>query len=429
LTTLEMIRHKRDGGELPTEAIRSFLRGVADRSLPDYQTSAMLMAICWRGLSTRELGDWTEAMLRSGEVLDLSAMSGPKIDKHSTGGVGDKVSLCLAPLVAACGARVPMIAGRGLGHTGGTIDKLEAIPGFRTDLTRERFVEVLEQVGCCIIGQTAWIAPADRVLYALRDVTGTVESIPLIAASIMSKKLAEGLDGLVLDVKVGAGAFMKTRASAEELARTLVAIGERMGLPTRAVLTPMNEPLGLAVGNALEVREAYEVLAGEGPEDLRALTLTLGSEMLLLAGSPSLQAAHHQLEAALREGRGLAKLREMVRAQGGDPNAIPDGLPRARHQAELRAETAGVIATIDARAVGEAAVALGAGRLATTDRIDPAVGIVFDKKVGARVALGERLCVIHFRDEVGLAAARERLATAFRLTEAPARPAEPAKTP
>jgi pyrimidine-nucleoside phosphorylase/thymidine phosphorylase len=392
---------------------------VADGSLPDYQASAMLMAICWRGLSPRELGDWTEAMLRSGEILDLSSVPGPKIDKHSTGGVGDKVSLCLAPLVAACGVRVPMIAGRGLGHTGGTIDKLEAIPGFRTDLSRERFVAVLNQVGCCIMGQTDWIAPADRKLYALRDVTGTVESLPLIAASIMSKKLAEGLDGLVLDVKIGAGAFMKTRASAEELARALVGIGERMGLRTRALLTAMDEPLGLAVGNALEVLEAYEVLCGKGPEDLRALTLALGAEMLVLSGVESLGEAHGRLESALREGRGREKFHAMVHAQGGDESALPNGLARAPGLAELSAPRAGVIESIDAQVVGEAAVDLGAGRLAMTDRVDPAVGIVLHKKVGARVAQQEPLCSIHFRDDATLAAARQRLIRAFQITDRP----------
>jgi pyrimidine-nucleoside phosphorylase len=410
-----MIRLKRDGGELSTEAIRAFIQGVAEGSLPDYQESAMLMAICWRGLSARELGDWTLAMMRSGEVLDLTGVPGPKIDKHSTGGVGDKVSLCLAPLVAACGVRVPMIAGRGLGHTGGTIDKLEAIPGFRVDLTRDELIAVVRKVGCCIIGQTTWIAPADRVLYALRDVTATVESIPLIAASIMSKKLAEGLDGLVLDVKVGAGAFMKDRAAAEELARTLVAIGEQMGVPTRACLTPMDEPLGRAVGNSLEVVEAYEILCGKGPEDLRSLTLRLGAEMLVLAGASSQEEGRARLEAAIRDGSGRAKLLEMVKAQGGDPGALPDGLPRTARVSELRAEAAGLVASIDAGAVGEAIVALGAGRLAVTDVIDSAVGFVLGKKVGETVRAGDLLCTVHFRDEAKLAACMAKLAPAFRI--------------
>jgi pyrimidine-nucleoside phosphorylase/thymidine phosphorylase len=418
VTALEIIRHKRDGGELSTEAIRFFIRGVSDGTLPDYQASAMLMAICCRGLSERELVDWTEAMLRSGEVLDLGEVSGPKIDKHSTGGVGDLVSLCLAPLVASCGVRVPMIAGRGLGHTGGTIDKLEAIPGFRTDLSKERFVQILQQVGCCIIAQTGWIAPADRVLYALRDVTGTVESIPLIAASIMSKKLAEGLDGLVLDVKVGAGALIKTAASAEQLARTLVAIGERMGLRTRAVLTAMEEPLGVAVGNAVEVREAWDVLCGRGPDDVRELTLHLGAEMLLLAGAGSLREAHERVRDALDRGLGRRKLLEMIEAQGGNPADVPDHLPRG-NTFELRAESAGYLQVLDAGIVGEAVVRLGAGRLVASDKVDPAVGIVLSKKVGARVAAGDTLCTVHYRDPAKLAEALALLTKAVRIGDVP----------
>jgi len=423
MTAVELIRRKRDGGELSTEAIRSFIRGVADGSLPDYQASAMLMAITWRGLTPRELGDWTEAMLRSGEVLDLHDLPGVKpglvVDKHSTGGVGDKVSLCLAPLVAACGVRVPMIAGRGLGHTGGTIDKLEAIPGFRTDLSRARFKEVLAEVGCCVIGQTDWIAPADRRLYALRDVTGTVESIPLIAASIMSKKLAEGLSGLVLDVKVGGGAFMKDRDAALELARTLVGIGGRTGLPTRAVLTAMDQPLGRAVGNALEVLEAWEVLCGAGPDDVRELTLVLGAEMLALAGMGTAAEAQVELVDALRDGRARRKFLEMVRAQGGDASAIPDGLPRTGATEEVCAAADGFIVGIDAELVGEAAVALGAGRRAVADRVDPAVGIVLDRKVGAPVRRGDRLCAIHVQDGSNPLEAKAKVSAAFHLGPTP----------
>jgi pyrimidine-nucleoside phosphorylase/thymidine phosphorylase len=420
MNVVEMIRRKRDGGALSTEAIDQFFAGVRDGSIPDYQQSAMLMAITWRGLDPRELDDWTEAMRRSGEVLDLRRVPGPKIDKHSTGGVGDKVSLCLAPLVAACGVRVPMIAGRGLGHTGGTIDKLESIPGFRADLSRDRFEEILSRVGCCIIGQTDWIAPADRQLYALRDVTGTVESIPLIAASIMSKKLAEGIDGLVLDVKVGGGAFMKERAQAEELARTLVRIGEGAGVRTRALLTQMDQPLGRAVGNALELAEAYDVLCGGGPADLRELTLALGVEMLALAemGSPS----HLQLvlEDALRHGRGREKLLEMVAAQGGDAGAVVSGLPRARGLDEVCADAAGYVMAVDAGAIGEAVVSLGAGRRVAGERVDPAVGVVLQRKVGDAVRAGERLCTIAFQDNAKLAEAKGKLRSAFVISEAPA---------
>jgi pyrimidine-nucleoside phosphorylase len=422
MTAVEMIRHKRDGGELPTDAIRRFIAGATDGSLPDYQASAMLMAVTWRGLTPRELGDWTEAMMRSGEVLDLRDIPGPKIDKHSTGGVGDKVSLCLAPLVAACGVRVPMIAGRGLGHTGGTIDKLESIPGFRTDLTRARFKDVLTQVGCCVVAQTDWIAPADRKLYALRDVTGTVESIPLIAASIMSKKLAEGIDGLVLDVKVGRGAFMKDRASAQQLACTLVDIGEGAGVRTRALLTAMDQPLGRAVGNALEVREAYEVLCGVGPADLRELTLALGIEMLVLAEMGTAGQVQLLLEDALRQGRGRDKLLEMVAAQGGDARDLESVLPRARGEAEVCAEATGFVSGIDAGAVGEAVGALGAGRRIATDRIDPAVGVLLQKKVGDSVQVGERLCVIGFTDDAKLAEAKGKLSAAFGISSAPIAP-------
>jgi pyrimidine-nucleoside phosphorylase len=419
MTAVEMIRRKRDGGELPKEAIDSFMLAVASGALPDYQTSALLMAVFLNGLNARELSDWTLAMLHSGEVLDLRAAAGsaasPAVDKHSTGGVGDKVSLCLAPLVAACGVRVPMIAGRGLGHTGGTIDKLEAIPGFRTDLTRDRFKEVLAQVGCCVIGQSEWIAPADRKLYALRDVTGTVESIPLIAASIMSKKLAEGVDGLVLDVKVGRGAFMKDRAHAEELARTLVGIGESVGLPTRAVLTAMDQPLGRAVGNALEVREAYDMLCETGPADLREVTLALGVEMLVLAGMGNAEKAQTMLEDALRQGRGRDKLLQMVEAQGGDSRTLPDGLPRASGTEDFCAGIDGVVTSLDAEAVGEASVAIGAGRRQLSDHVDPAVGIVLHKKVGAPVRKGERLCTLHYSDAAKLAEAKDKIASAFSL--------------
>jgi pyrimidine-nucleoside phosphorylase/thymidine phosphorylase len=337
-------------------------------------------------------------MLASGDVLDLSDVPGAKVDKHSTGGVGDKVSLALAPLAAACGVKVPMISGRGLGHTGGTLDKLEAIPGFQVDLPVERFRALVASVGACLIGQTARLAPADRKLYALRDVTATVESIPLIAGSIMSKKLAEGIDALVLDVKVGRGAFMKRLDDARALARTLAAIGRSMGKRVTALLTAMDEPLGLAVGNALETAEAIALLRGGGPADLREVTLALTAEMLVLGGAaPELRAGRAAVEAAIADGRGLRKLEEIVEAQGGDAAAVrdPDRLPRAPATREVPAPAAGFVQAIDAEAIGLVSVALGAGRSRVGDRVDPAVGIVLRRKVGDRVERGEPVCTIH----------------------------------
>ncbi|MFL5273106.1 MAG: thymidine phosphorylase, partial [Anaeromyxobacteraceae bacterium] len=340
----------------------------------------------------------TDAMLRSGDVLDLSDVPGVKVDKHSTGGVGDKVSIALAPIAAACGVVVPMISGRGLGHTGGTLDKLEAIPGFQVRLPVERFREVLRATGACLIGQTDRLAPADRKLYALRDVTATVESIPLIASSIMSKKLAEGIDALVLDVKVGAGAFMKREEDAERLARTLAAIGAGMGKRVVALLTAMDEPLGAAVGNALEVKEAVALLHGQGPRDLWDVTLELAAEMVVLAGrASSLDAARAQATAAVTDGRAFRKLEEIVEAQGGDAAALSDlgRLPAASATLEVRAPARGVVQTIDAEAVGLAAVALGAGRARVEDPVDHAVGLVVHRKVGDAVEPGEPLCTVH----------------------------------
>jgi pyrimidine-nucleoside phosphorylase/thymidine phosphorylase len=364
-------------------------------------------------------------MLRSGEVLDLSDVPGAKVDKHSTGGVGDKVSLALAPIAAACGAVVPMVSGRGLGHTGGTLDKLEAIPGFRVDLPVPRFREILRSVGACLVGQTASIAPADKKLYALRDVTGTVESIPLIAASIMSKKLAEGIDGLVLDVKVGGGAFMKRPEEAERLARVLAGIGRSMGKRVVALLTAMDQPLGLAVGNALEVAEALELLRGGGPPDLREVTRALAAEMLLLAGLAGAPGEALRLaDAAVADGRALAKLRELVEAQGGDARAVDDParLPRAARTLEVPAPATGVVQAVDAEAVGLAAMALGAGRARIEDRIDPAAGIAVRKKVGDAVERGEPLAVLHCGERgESPQAVGERVARAWRIGPGPAR--------
>src|SRR5512144_878747 len=419
MTPYELIHAKRDGAALAPEDIAALVDGFTRGEIPDYQMAAFCMAVFFRGMDDVEVGALTEAMLRSGDVLDLSDVPGAKVDKHSTGGVGDKVSLALAPLAAACGVKVPMISGRGLGHTGGTLDKLEAIPGFRTDLPVDRFRALVRDVGACLVGQTARLAPADRRLYALRDVTATVESIPLIAASIMSKKLAEGIDALVLDVKVGSGAFMKTREDARALARTLAAIGRGMGKKVSALLTAMDQPLGRAVGNALEVVETIELLRGGGPPDLREVTVELTAEMLVLGGAaPDAPAARARVAAAIADGRGLAKLEQIVLAQGGDPAAIrdPGRLPRAPRTYEVPASVAGVVAAIDAEAVGLAAVALGAGRARVEDRVDPAVGIVVHRRLGERVERGEPLCTVH---EGERSEARERvtarLAAAWRI--------------
>ncbi|MGC3997959.1 MAG: thymidine phosphorylase [Anaeromyxobacter sp.] len=394
----EVIHRKRDGHAVPAAAIAELVDGFTRGEIPEYQMSAFCMAVFFRGMDGDEVRALTEAMLRSGDVLDLSDIPGPKIDKHSTGGVGDKVSLALAPLAAACGLKVPMISGRGLGHTGGTLDKLEAIPGFRVDLPVDTFRALVRDVGACLIGQTARLAPADRRLYALRDVTATVESIPLISASIMSKKLAEGIDGLVLDVKVGSGAFMKREADARALAETLAGIGRAMGKRVTALLTGMDQPLGRAVGNALEVAEILDLLEGGGPEDLRLLTVELTAEMLLLGGAAvDLPAARAAVEEAIRSGRGLAKLEEIVRAQGGDAAALRDRgrLPRAPRGYDVPAPAAGRLVAVDTEAVGLAAVALGAGRARVEDRVDPGVGLVVHKRLGDPVERGEPLCRVH----------------------------------
>jgi pyrimidine-nucleoside phosphorylase/thymidine phosphorylase len=398
LRVYDVIHRKRDGHAVEPEAIAALVRGYTADEIPDYQMAAFCMAVYFRGMDDVEVGALTRAMLESGDVLDLSDIPGCKVDKHSTGGVGDKISLPLAPLVAACGVRVPMVSGRGLGHTGGTLDKLEAIPGFRVDLPVERFRRQVAELGCCLVGQSARIAPADRKLYALRDVTATVESIPLIAGSIMSKKLAEGIDALVLDVKVGGGAFMKTLDDARRLARTLVAIGRGMGKRVTALLTDMSQPLGRAVGNALEVEESIAILRGGGPADVRELTVQLGAEMLLLGGvAPTLTEGRGAIEAAIADGRGLARFRAIVEAQGGDPRAVddPSRLPRAPRLVDVPAAAAGRVEAIDAEAVGLAAMALGAGRAKVEDRVDPAAGIVVRKRLGDRVERGEPLCTLH----------------------------------
>ncbi len=418
----EVIRRKRDGERLGDDEIHEVIREYAAGRVPDYQMAALLMAVFLRGLDERELTAWAQAMLHSGEVVDLSAVLGPKVDKHSTGGVGDKVSIPLAPLVAACGVRVPMISGRGLGHTGGTLDKLESIPGFRTDLSIEQFVAGVREVGACLIGQTETLVPADRKMYALRDVTATVDSIPLIAASIMSKKLAEGVSGLVLDVKVGSGAFMKTLQDARTLARTLVGIGRGNGVRTVAVLTDMSEPLGWAVGNALEIEESIEVLRGEGPPDTSALVRVLGGTMLWIGGvAAEVAEGECRIEEAMRSGAGLDVFRRMVAFQGGDPRVAddPGRLPRARHRKEVVARRDGFVAAIDCEQVGLAGVLLGAGRRTKEDRIDPAVGFRVHARLGQRVSRGEPLATIHYNDEAALAQVEAMLERAWTLGDEP----------
>jgi len=420
----ELIKRKRDGGRLEAEEIEAFVSGYARGEIPDYQAAAMAMAIFFRGLDEEELAAWTKAMLESGEVLDLSDVPGAKVDKHSTGGVGDKVSIPLVPLAVACGLKVPMIAGRGLGHTGGTVDKLESIPGFAVDLDVETFKRQIRTVGAALIGQTERLAPADRKLYALRDATATVESIPLIASSIMSKKLAEGADGLVLDVKVGRGAFMRDLDQARRLAGTMVAIGRGMGRRVVALLTDMDDPLGVAVGNALEVVESIDVLRGRGPADTTALTVELGAEMLLLGGLvDTVEAGRERIRAAIAGGAGLEAFRALIAAQGGDARVIDDPsiLPRAPHAIEVRAPRGGWIRGVHAGEVGHAAVMLGAGRARKEDAIDPAVGFVLHWRRGDRVEAGETLAYAHVRDPEAARPAIARFLAAWEIAdEAPA---------
>ena len=388
---VQLIRKKRDGGALADEELRAFIGWVTAGSIPDYQIAAMLMAIFWRGLDDRELATWADAMTRSGDVIDLSAIKRAKVDKHSTGGVGDKISIPLAPAVAACGVAVPMVSGRGLGHTGGTLDKLESIPGFRVDLPVERFKELVDSLGVCLIGQTARIAPADKRLYALRDVTATVESLPLIASSIMSKKLAEGIDGLVIDCKVGKGAFMKTIERARELCALMRTIGTRAGKNITCVLTDMEAPLGRTIGNALEIRESIEILKGGGPVDTRELTHVLGAEMLVLGGVAKDQAEGvARIQKVLADGSALEVFRKVVAAQGGDPRVCDSPgsvLPRPASRDELTLAPGRVVA-IDSEALGIAALVLGAGRRTAEDRIDPSAGLVVDAYLGEVIEAG-----------------------------------------
>ena len=418
MRVVDLIRRKRDSGELTREEIEELIAAYTSGDIPDYQMSAWLMAVVLRGMSRPEIAALTEAMLHSGSVLDFSGLPGPKVDKHSTGGVGDKTSLVIAPIVAAGGVKVPMISGRGLGHSGGTLDKLESIPGFNVNLSLADFRRVLETCGCALIGQTAEIAPADKKIYALRDVTGTVESPALICASIMSKKLAEGIDALVLDVKTGSGAFMKKIEDAANLAELLVETGKRMGKNVVALLTDMNQPLGRKAGNAMEVAESIEVLSGTGPADLRELCLELSAWMFFLGERVKTVEEGKRLSSDLiASGHAREKFREIVGLQGGDIGVIDDPrrLPHARQTLEVTSPTDGFIAATQCEQLGVACVVLGGGREKKEDTIDPAVGLEFHKRIGDAVKRGEPLCTLHYNAAGRLAEARRLVETTYRI--------------
>ena len=419
---IDVIRKKRDGVELSRGEIEGLVNAYTSGDIPDYQVSAWLMAVVLKGMTRPETAALTDAMLHSGEVLDLSSLAAKKVDKHSTGGVGDKTSLVLAPLAAAAGVAVPMISGRGLGHTGGTLDKLEAIPGFNVNLPVETFRRVLETCGCCMIGQTAEIAPADRKLYALRDVTGTVESPYLICASIMSKKLAEGIDALVLDVKTGSGAFMKSEKDASFLAELMVETGERMGKQVVALITDMDQPLGNMIGSALEVVECVDILRGAGPADLRELCLDLAGWMLHLGGAAkSVAEGKKQSESLISSGKALERFRQMIELQGGDPRVIddPKRLPQAQHTTQTVSARAGYVSSMQCEQIGTACVILGGGREKKEDSVDPAVGIVLHKKVGDKVEAGEPLATVYYNAEAKAQHARRLIEQSCEITDAP----------
>jgi pyrimidine-nucleoside phosphorylase len=405
---VDIIMSKRDGRSLSRDEIAFFVSGVTDGTLPDYQASALLMAILLRGMNVDETAWLTDAMVHSGIRVDLSNVPGVKVDKHSTGGVGDKTSLILAPLAAACGVPVPMMSGRGLGHTGGTLDKLESIPGFRVDLSLEEMKAALVRTGCAMIGQTKQIAPADKKLYALRDVTGTVESIPLLSASIMSKKIAEGIDALVLDVKSGSGAFMKTEADARRLAESLVSIGNASGVRTQAIITSMDAPLGRAIGNALEVVECLEVLKGRGPDDLVEISIELAARMLVLGRiTADHDDARRRVARAIDTGAGLERFRQIVETQGGDPRIVDDysRLPHVNNCRMVTASRGGYLAGLDAELLGRASVVLGAGRNRVEDAVDPSVGIIVKARPSDAISSGDPVLELHYRDQTTLDAA------------------------
>ena len=423
----DLIVKKRDGGALTTEEIRFMVRGYTDGTIPDYQMSAMTMAIFFRGMDRRETLDLTMAMMHSGDTLDLSSVTGIKADKHSTGGVGDKTSLVLVPMMAARGVKMAKMSGRGLGHTGGTLDKLESFPGWSADVPEEKFLENVERVGMVIAGQTADLVPADKKLYALRDVTGTVPSIPLIVSSIMSKKLAAGADVIVLDVKCGSGSFMKTEADARTLATEMVEIGKLAGRKTVAVITDMDEPLGNAVGNAVEVKEAINALSGETPGELMELCYTLGACILTAAGlEPDEASARRVLEQSVADGSAKKKLADFVQAQGGDPTAVYDTslLPAAPIRLEVPAPVGGYVSHIAASDVGMVSMHLGGGRATKEDVIDLSVGVVLRKKVGDAVAAGESLAVIHAATSQAAQRAAQDLIACYTIT-----PDRPVRTP
>lgn len=399
---VDIIAKKRDGKELTTEEIKFFINGYTDGSIPDYQVSALAMAIFFKDMTDRERADLTMAMVESGETIDLSAIEGIKVDKHSTGGVGDTTTLVLGPLVAALDVPVAKMSGRGLGHTGGTIDKLEAVEGFHVEITKEQFIDIVNRDKVAVIGQTGNLTPADKKIYALRDVTGTVNSIPLIASSIMSKKIAAGADAIVLDVKTGAGAFMKTEEDAKELAHAMVRIGNNVGRQTMAVISDMSQPLGFAIGNALEVKEAIDTLKGEGPEDLTELVLVLGSQMVVLAKKANtLEEAREMLIEVMKNGKATEKFKEFLSNQGGDSSIVdnPEKMPQAKYVIDVPAKTSGVISNIVADEIGIAAMLLGAGRATKEDEIDLAVGLMLRKKVGDAVKEGEPFVTIYANHE------------------------------
>ncbi len=418
MRTVDLIHRKRDGQELAADEIQFLIDGYTRNDIPDYQMSAFLMAVYFSGMSDREVSAMTDSMVNSGAKVDLSAIPGVKVDKHSTGGVGDKTSLIAAPLAAAAGVVVPMISGRALGHTGGTLDKLESIPGFRTDLTIEEFKTQLAQHQLAFIGQTAEIAPADGKLYSLRDSTATVESIPLIATSIMSKKLAVGLDALVLDVKVGSGAFMKKQVEARRLAQMMVGIGRRLDKRVQALITDMSQPLGYAVGNALEIMEVSQTLQNAGPADLTRISLELAARMIFLGKiTKTLDEAREMAQSRLLDGSGYRKFKEVIAAQGGNPKVLDNFelLPNATGAQEITTQRAGYVSAIDAEFIGQASSLIGAGRNTKEDSIDPAVGVILEVKVGQKIDAGGILCRIYHTNDEHLSEASELLEDAFKI--------------